>query len=198
MRIPAWTPEAQDRDRTFLAHIQNRGRRMPAGAGGQSGSTRIYQICADRLVMAKIPTEAASVRFVVHVISDIQLAVYVVIAALFSIVAIVSLFDAIKEILALPSSTDLQIGIVGVLEALLLSITVLTLLTTVTVYFQTRHFEPRPLLIAGLTSMIRHVIVSNVAFTEPMQILGTVAVLAVLIAGIVLTRPEDATDHQIM
>jgi uncharacterized membrane protein (DUF373 family) len=132
------------------------------------------------------------------VISDIQLAVYVVIAALFSIVAIVSLFDAIKEILALPSSTDLQIGIVGVLEALLLSITVLTLLTTVTVYFQTRHFEPRPLLIAGLTSMIRHVIVSNVAFTEPMQILGTVAVLAVLIAGIVLTRPEDATDHQIM
>ncbi|WP_440950901.1 phosphate-starvation-inducible PsiE family protein [Methanosphaerula subterraneus] len=148
--------------------------------------------------MAKIPTEAASVRFVVHVISDIQLAVYVVIAALFSIVAIVSLFDAIKEILALPSSTDLQVGIVGVLEALLLSITVLTLLTTVTVYFQTRHFEPRPLLIAGLTSMIRHVIVSNVAFTEPMQILGTVAVLAVLIAGIVLTRPEDATDHQIM
>jgi len=30
------------------------------------------------------------------------------------------------------------------------------------------------------------------------QILGTVAVLAVLIAGIVLTRPEDATDNQIM
>ena len=148
--------------------------------------------------MAKIPNEAASVRFVVHVISDIQLAVYVVIAALFSIVAIVSLYDAIKNILILPSSTDLQVGIVGVLEALLLSITVLTLLTTVTVYFQTRHFEPRPLLIAGLTSMIRHVIVSNVAFAEPVQILGTVAVLAVLIAGIVLIHPEDTTDHQIM
>lgn len=161
----------------------------------QSGSTRIYQICADRLVMAKIPDEAESIRFVVHVISDIQLAVYVVIAALFSIVAVVSLYDAVKEIIGLFSSTDLQVGIVGVLEALLLSITVLTLLTTVTVYFQTRHFEPRPLLIAGLTSMIRHVIVSNVAVSEPIQIFGTVAVLAVLIAGIVLTRQEGETDH---
>lgn len=148
--------------------------------------------------MAKIPDEASSVRFVVRVITDIQLAVYVVIAALFSIVALFSLYDAIKKILELSSSLDLQVGIVKVLEALLLSITVLTLLTTVTVYFQTRHFEPRPLLIAGLTSMIRHVIVSNVAVTDPFQLLGTVAVLAVLIAGIVLTRPEDATDHQIM
>lgn len=145
--------------------------------------------------MAKIPDEAESIRFVVHVISDIQLAVYVVIAALFSIVAVVSLYDAVKEIIGLFSSTDLQVGIVGVLEALLLSITVLTLLTTVTVYFQTRHFEPRPLLIAGLTSMIRHVIVSNVAVSEPIQIFGTVAVLAVLIAGIVLTSQEGETDH---
>jgi len=148
--------------------------------------------------MAKIPDEASSVRFVVRVISDIQLAVYVVIAALFSIVALFSLYDAIKEILDLFSSEDLQVGIVEVLEALLLSITVLTLLTTVTVYFQTRHFEPRPLLIAGLTSMIRHVIVSNVAGTDALQIFGTVAVLAVLIGGIVLTHPEDATDNQII
>ena len=145
--------------------------------------------------MAKIPDEAESIRFVVHVISDIQLAVHVVIAALLSIVAVVSLYDAVKEIIGVFSSTDLQVGIVGVLEALLLSITVLTLLTTVTAYIQTRHFEPRPLLIAGLTSMIRHVIVSNVAVSEPIQIFGTVAVLAVLIAGIVLTSQEGETDH---
>lgn len=161
----------------------------------QSGSTRIYQIYADRLVMAKIPDETESIHFVIRVITDIQLTVYVVIAALFSIVAVVSLYDAVKEILDLYNSSDLQVGIVGVLEALLLSITVLTLLTTVTVYFQTRHFEPRPLLIAGLTSMIRHVIVSNVAGSEPMQIFGTVGVLAVLIAGIVLTSREGEKDH---
>ncbi|ACL16564.1 phosphate-starvation-inducible PsiE family protein [Methanosphaerula palustris] len=148
--------------------------------------------------MAKIPDEATSVHFVIRVITDIQLTAYVVIAALFSIVAIFSLYDAIREILDLFSSPDLQTGVVEVLEALLLSITVLTLLTTVTVYFQTRHFEPRPLLIAGLTSMIRHVIVSNVSnattFTNPYEIMGTVAVLAVLIAGIVLTRPEGESE----
>lgn len=145
--------------------------------------------------MAKIPDEATSIHFIVQVISDIQIMAYVVIAALFSIVAVFSLYDAVKEILGLFSSTDLQVGIVGVIEALLLSITVLTLLTTVTVYFQTRHFEPRPLLIAGLTSMIRHVIVSNVSGSDPLQLFGTVAVLAVLIAGIVLTRQEGETDQ---
>jgi uncharacterized membrane protein (DUF373 family) len=145
--------------------------------------------------MAKIPDEATSVHFVIRVITDIQLTAYVVIAALFSIVAIFSLYDAIREILNLFSSPDLQTGIVEVLEALLLSITVLTLLTTVTVYFQTRHFEPQPLLIAGLTSMIRHVIVSNVTtFSNPYQLIGTVAVLAVLIAGVVLTRPEGESN----
>jgi len=145
--------------------------------------------------MAKIPDEATSIHFIVQVISDIQIMAYVVIAALFSIVAVFSLYDAVKEILGLFSSTDLQVWIVGVIEALLLSITVLTLLTTVTVYFQTRHFEPRPLLIAGLTSMIRHVIVSNVSGSDPLQLFGTVAVLAVLIAGIVLTRQEGETDQ---
>ena len=145
--------------------------------------------------MAKIPDEATSVHFVIRVITDIQLTAYVVIAALFSIVAIFSLYDAIREILDLFSSPDLQTGIVEVLEALLLSITVLTLLTTVTVYFQTRHFEPQPLLIAGLTSMIRHVIVSNVTtFSNRYQLIGTVAVLAVLIAGVVLTRPEGESN----
>jgi len=135
--------------------------------------------------------EESSLRFVLRLFSDVQLAVYVVIAVMLSLVAFVSLYDAGRLILALVAAPDTPAGIIKVLEAVLLSIPVMTLLTTVTVFFRTRQFEARPLLIAGLTSVIRHVIVSNIAVTDPIQIFGTVAVLAVLVAGIVLTGHEE-------
>lgn len=137
------------------------------------------------------PDEDSALRFVLRLFSDVQLVVYVVIAALLSVVAFVSLYDSIRLIIALLGAPDTPSGIINVLNALLLSITVMTLLTTVTVFFRTRQFEARPLLIAGLTSVIRHVIVSSVAITDPIQIAGTVAVLAVLVAGIVLTGHEE-------
>jgi len=137
------------------------------------------------------PDEDSSLRFVLRLFSDVQLVVYVVIAALLSVVAFVSLYDAVRLILTLLAAPDTPSGIINVLNALLLSITVMTLLTTVTVFFRTLQFEARPLLIAGLTSVIRHVIVSNIAVTDPIQIAGTVAVLAVLVAGIVLTGHEE-------
>jgi phosphate starvation-inducible membrane PsiE len=63
----------------------------------------------------------------------------------------------------------------------------------VTVYFRTKHVEVRALLIAGLTGMVRHVLVYNVSTVDPLVLFGTVALLAVLIAGIVLVKPEPIT-----
>jgi len=50
----------------------------------------------------------------------------------------------------------------------------------------------RALLIAGLTGIVRHILVYNVSSADLSIILGTVAILAVLIAGIVLIKPESA------
>ncbi|MGD0080954.1 MAG: phosphate-starvation-inducible PsiE family protein [Methanoregula sp.] len=47
-----------------------------------------------------------------------------------------------------------------------------------------------PCLIAGLTGIVRHLLIYNVASVDPMVLFGTVALLAVLIAGIVLVKPE--------
>lgn len=141
--------------------------------------------------------EDSSLRVVLRLFSDVQLVVYVVIAVMLSLVAFVSLYDAGRLIVALLATPDTPVGIIRVLEAVLLSITVTTLLTTVTVFFRTRRFEARPLLIAGLTSVIRHVIISNIVFTDLVQVFGTVAILAVLVAGIVLTGHEEKPDPSV-
>jgi phosphate starvation-inducible membrane PsiE len=64
------------------------------------------------------------------------------------------------------------------------------LFETVTVYFKTKHVEVRALLVAGLTGMIRHILVYNMEGIDPTMLLATVALLAVLIAGIVFVKPE--------
>ena len=48
------------------------------------------------------------------------------------------------------------------ITALLLTITIIVLFETVTVYFKTKHVEVRALLIAGLTGMVRHILIFNV------------------------------------
>ena len=86
---------------------------------------------------------------------------------------------------------DYANGLVNVIYALLLTITIIVLFETVTVYFRTKRVEVRALLIAGLTGIVRHILVYNVASVDPTIVIGTVAILAVLIAGIVLIKPES-------
>jgi hypothetical protein len=64
---------------------------------------------------------------------------------------------------------------------------------TVTVYFRTKHVEVRALLIAGLTGMVRHILIYNMEGIDPMALVATAGLLAVLIAGIVLVRPESVS-----
>ena len=115
---------------------------------------------------------------------------YTVVAILLTIVAIFSVWDALQLIAQMILSRDFANGLVNVIYALLLTITIIVLFETVTVYFKTKHVEVRALLIAGLTGMVRHILIYNVASVDPMVLFGTVALLAVLIAGIVLVKPE--------
>jgi uncharacterized membrane protein (DUF373 family) len=122
--------------------------------------------------------------------SLVPLVLYTIVAILLTVIAFFSVWDALQLIAQMIVSRDFANGLVNVIYALLLSITIIVLFETVTVYFRTKRVEVRALLIAGLTGMVRHVLVYNVATVDPAMLFGTVALLAVLIAGIVLVKPE--------
>jgi uncharacterized membrane protein (DUF373 family) len=122
--------------------------------------------------------------------SLVPLILYTIVAILLTVIAFFSVWDALQLIAQMIVTGDFANGLVNVIYAILLSITIIVLFETVTVYFRTKRVEVRALLIAGLTGMVRHVLVYNVATVDPAMLFGTVALLAVLIAGIVLVKPE--------
>jgi len=123
--------------------------------------------------------------------SLVPMILYTIVAILLTIIAAFSVWDALQLIYQMILSRDFANGLVNVIYALLLTITIIVLFETVTVYFKTKHVEVRALLIAGLTGMVRHVLIFNVSTVDPALLFGTVALLAVLIAGIVLIKPES-------
>ncbi len=136
--------------------------------------------------------ESTRMKWIITIFSWIPLWIYFVVAILLSIVAIVSLYDAIVLIIQLIEHPIVAgTGIIDVVRAVLLTITIIVLLETVTVYFRTKHVPVRSLLVAGLTGMIRQILVLNAESIDPAQLFATVAVMAVLIAGLVLIKEED-------
>ena len=123
--------------------------------------------------------------------SLVPMILYTIVAIMLTIIAAFSVWDALQLIYQMILSRDFANGLVNVIYALLLTITIIVLFETVTVYFKTKHVEVRALLIAGLTGMVRHVLIFNVSTVDPTLLFGTVALLAVLIAGIVLIKPES-------
>jgi uncharacterized membrane protein (DUF373 family) len=116
---------------------------------------------------------------------------YIIVAALLTIIAIFSVYDAALQIVDMIVSRDFADGLVQTIYALLLTITIIVLFETVTVYFRTKRVDVRALLIAGVTGLVRHILVYNVATTDALQMFATVALLAVLIVGIVFVKSED-------
>jgi uncharacterized membrane protein (DUF373 family) len=127
---------------------------------------------------------------IIKVFSLVPQGIYLIVALLLTIVAVISVYDSLFQIVNLIITRDFTIGIIRVVQSLLLTITVIVLFETVTVYFRTKHVQVRALLVAGLTGTIRHVLVYNIASTSTWEVLGTVSILAVLIAGIVLVKDE--------
>lgn len=127
----------------------------------------------------------------------IPMIMYMIVAILLTIIAAFSLYDAVLLIAKMIITPVYAVGtlsfstsLLEVIQSLLLTITIIVLFETVTVYFRTKHVEVRALLIAGITGMVRHVLIFNVSTTDAMQMFATVALLAVLIAGVVLVKPE--------
>jgi uncharacterized membrane protein (DUF373 family) len=132
------------------------------------------------------------IEHVTNFFSLVPLILYTIVALMLTIIAIVSVWDSgvLVYHLIIPSSTPANI--IEIINALLLTITIIVLFETVAIYFRTKQVDVRILLIAGLTGMVRHILVYNTGSIDPMALFATVALLAVLIAGIVLIKPGQS------
>jgi len=139
------------------------------------------------------PIQGPLMSFIISIFSWVPTAIYLVVALLLSVVAVLSLYDAILLIVQLAGTgvVNFADGITQVLKALLLTITVIVLFETVAVYFRTKHVQVRSLLVAGLTSTIRQTLVVDYTVAETFQLFALIGIMAVLIAGVVLVKPEN-------
>ncbi|WP_292615728.1 MULTISPECIES: phosphate-starvation-inducible PsiE family protein [Methanocalculus] len=127
-------------------------------------------------------------KTVMGIISRCTLLIYALIALLLIVIAFLTFFDAVYLILHLFSEPDLISGIMDVLHVLLLTIIVVEVLETVIGYLRTSRIMVRPILIAGLTAMVRKVLIltaEDIQASEMIWIIGMIAVLtlAIYVAG---------------
>lgn len=133
-------------------------------------------------------------KSVMNIISRCTLFIYALIAALLIIIALLTFLDAVYLIFAIFSQGDLITGILEVLHVLLLTIIVVEVLETVTGYFRTKRILVRPILIAGMTAMIRKVLIISVDDAQIAEMIWIIGIIAVLTAAIyVVGRSEDNT-----
>lgn len=125
--------------------------------------------------------------------SFVPLVLYTVIAVMLTVIAVFSVYDSAVLIYQLIVPPESPVNIISVINALLLTITIIVLFETVTVYFRTKHVEVRALLVAAFTGMVRHILVYNMVDTDPLTLLTTSILLAVLIGGIIFVKPEPLT-----
>jgi uncharacterized membrane protein (DUF373 family) len=137
-----------------------------------------------------MPEKPSITALITNFFSLVPLVLYTIVAIMLTIIAFFSVYDSAVVIYQLLVPPSVPVNLIDVINALLLTITIIVLFETVTVYFRTKHVEVRALLVAGLTGMVRHILVYNMEGIDPMTMFATGALLAVLIAGIVLVKPE--------
>jgi uncharacterized membrane protein (DUF373 family) len=140
-----------------------------------------------------MPERSPVTEAITNFFSLVPMVLYTVVAILLTVIAVFSVYDSAILIYQLIVPTSSPVNIISVINALLLTITIIVLFETVTVYFRTKHVEVRALLVAAFTGMVRHILVYNMVDTDPLTLLTTAILLGVLIGGIILVKPETLT-----
>ena len=130
----------------------------------------------------------------ISAISGATLGIYLLIALSLSLLALVSFYDVALQVAALIRAEDMTQGVLQVLHALLLTLIIVEILETVTAYFRTNRVQVTPILIAGITAMVRRVLTFGVEPVEPLDIGMTLAAILVLTAAIVFIGRQDRAD----
>ncbi|GAB7015738.1 phosphate-starvation-inducible PsiE family protein [Methanogenium cariaci] len=109
--------------------------------------------------------------------------IYVFIAVILLILAALSLLDAVTGFGVMLAGSK-EAGMMDALHAVLLTIIIIEILETVTGYLRTHTIQIRPILIAGITAMVRRLLFFD---TEPLTALLLGEVVLAIIAVLILT-----------
>ena len=109
--------------------------------------------------------------------------VYICVAIILLTLAALSLLDAISGFQTMITGSK-QTGMMQALHAVLLTIVIIEIMETVTGYLQTHTIQIRPILIAGITAMVRRLLFFD---TEPLTALLLGEVILAIFAVLVLT-----------
>lgn len=123
--------------------------------------------------------------------------IYFAIAIVLALLALLSLVDVVKGFLKIGGSLTLTASILSILHSVLLTIIIVEILETVIVYFRTNRVLVRPILIAGLTAMVRRILFYGVEMIEPVDLLVDAVVIAVLTAAVVVIGKEEQQEMKI-
>ncbi|MDR0438729.1 MAG: phosphate-starvation-inducible PsiE family protein [Methanocalculaceae archaeon] len=123
----------------------------------------------------------------------ITIAIYVLITILLVVIALMGVAETVTLIMtALQNPT--QQALSNVLQAILLIIVIATLIDMVASYVQAGRILVRPILIAGITTMVRRLLISDLTFVE---IIGTtIVILGLTIAMVYGSRDKmEMVEH---
>jgi uncharacterized membrane protein (DUF373 family) len=120
--------------------------------------------------------------------------IYFAIAIVLSLLSLLSLVDVARGFLRIGEAPTLTSGILSILHAVLLTIIIVEILETVIVAFKTNRVLVRPILIAGLTAMVRRILFYGVEAIQPVDLLVDAVVIAVLTAAVVVIGKEESLE----
>jgi uncharacterized membrane protein (DUF373 family) len=130
----------------------------------------------------------------ISAISGVTLAIYVLIAVSLSLLAVFSFYSVILDLVALIQVEDMTQGVLQVLHDLLLTLIIVEILETVTAYFRTNRVLVTPILIAGITAMVRRVLTFGVESVEPLDIGMTLAAILVLTIAVIYIGQQERAE----
>lgn len=126
-------------------------------------------------------------RFLVKGCSLVTIAIYILIAALLIITALIGTMETLNMI-SLLIENPTQIALTNVLQSILLIIVIATLIDMVQSYVRAGRVLVRPILIAGVTTMVRRLLVVDLTFVD---IVGTTIVILGLTVAMIYLGRED-------
>jgi uncharacterized membrane protein (DUF373 family) len=138
-----------------------------------------------------------TLSLLIAAISNVTMVIYLAIAVVLTLLALLSLYDVAILIFDIFSMHDVTGGILLVLHALLVTIIIIEVLETVTAYFRTSRLLITPILIAGLTAMVRRVLMFGVEHTEVDEMIVTLAAIIVLTAAVIYIGRQERADEEL-
>ena len=127
----------------------------------------------------------------IRIISNITVVIYLLIAAVLTILALCSIYVVVIDLIGIFTAPAVAGGVLKALHSLLATIIIVEILETVIAYFRTTRIQVRPILIAGLTAMIRRVLIFGVEPTDPLEAALTLASIVVLTGAIIYIGREE-------